>query len=72
VVGSRDDYDEWARLVDDDSFGWENLRRCLDKIETLHAEIPNPALKKYVNPDLEGMAFCVHHQVLKIISESEE
>lgn len=54
TVGSRDDNDEWARLVGDDSFGWENARRCLDKIETLHPEIPDPDLRKYVNPDLEG------------------
>lgn len=54
VVGSRDDYDEWARLVGDESFGWSNVRKCLDRIETLHAEILDPRLSRFVKPKLDG------------------
>jgi hypothetical protein len=55
VVGSRDDYDEWARVAGDECFGWVNVRKVLDRIETLHLELPNPQIKKYVNPNIEGM-----------------
>lgn len=54
TVGARDDYDEWASLVGDDSFGWRDARRCLDKIENLHTEIPIPDLDKYVSADPKG------------------
>ncbi|KAK7907983.1 FAD/NAD(P)-binding protein [Apiospora marii] len=40
VVGSSEDYDEWARLVGDDSFGWKNVRRCLQRIENFHNDVP--------------------------------
>ncbi|KAK8138560.1 FAD/NAD(P)-binding protein [Apiospora sp. TS-2023a] len=40
VVGSSEDYDEWARLVGDDSFGWKNVRRCLQRIENFHDDVP--------------------------------
>ncbi|KAN0094090.1 GMC oxidoreductase [Hyaloscypha variabilis] len=49
VVGPRDDYDEWARLVDDENFGWSNAKACLKRIENLHPEIPNPKLQQYVD-----------------------
>lgn len=42
-------------MVDDDSFSWNNAKRCLEKVETLHPEIPSPKLKKYVNPTLKGI-----------------
>lgn len=54
TVGSRDDYDEWAHLVGDESFNWRNAKRCLDKIQNLHPEIPIPALDKYVSAEVKG------------------
>jgi choline dehydrogenase-like flavoprotein len=54
IVGSRDDYDEWAREVQDSSFGWENVKRCLKRIENLHPEIPDPKLRKYVRANVDG------------------
>ena len=54
VVGPRDDYEEWARLVDDESFRWQNARRCLDKIENLDPTIPNENLKKCVDAKVKG------------------
>ncbi|KAE9368323.1 GMC oxidoreductase [Stipitochalara longipes BDJ] len=53
VVGPRDDYDEWAKLVEDESFGWANAKACLRKIENLHPEIPNSKLQKYVDVKVE-------------------
>ncbi|KUJ16043.1 alcohol oxidase [Mollisia scopiformis] len=48
VVGPRDDYDEWAELVEDKSFCWQNAKSCLGRIGHLHSEIPQPKLSKYV------------------------
>ncbi|KAJ5995365.1 hypothetical protein N7481_002342 [Penicillium waksmanii] len=39
-VGARDDYQEWARIVDDEDFGWQNIQRRLKDLETFHGEIP--------------------------------
>lgn len=55
LVGCRDDYDEWSRRVDDESFDWENVRRCLNKIENLHPEIPDQSMRKYIDAKIEGM-----------------
>jgi choline dehydrogenase-like flavoprotein len=55
LVGPRDDYDEWAKLVGDDSFGWTNAKRCLDKITNLHPGIPEPEMEKFVHAKIEGM-----------------
>ncbi|KAH6641973.1 hypothetical protein C7974DRAFT_384610 [Boeremia exigua] len=39
TVGPKDDYDRWARIMDDASFGWENAVRIRkEKIETYHGE----------------------------------
>lgn len=59
LVGSRDDYDEWSAQVGDESFGWKNVRRCLDKIENLHPEIPDQSLRKYIDAKVEGRIFPI-------------
>lgn len=60
VVGSADDYDEWARRVSDDdnddddaaAFGWPNVRRCLHKVENLHVDVPEP-YRASIHPQAE-------------------
>jgi choline dehydrogenase-like flavoprotein len=75
VVGPKDDYDEWARLVDDSSFCWENAKACLKRIENLHPEIPNQELKKYVDAIIEGkdrillISFFTHHNLKTIVPQ---
>ncbi|KAK4500396.1 hypothetical protein PRZ48_008585 [Zasmidium cellare] len=49
VVGADEDYNEWARLVDDDSFAWPHVRNCLKRIERLHPEVPTD-FEHHVNP----------------------
>ncbi|KIW00229.1 uncharacterized protein PV09_08267 [Verruconis gallopava] len=53
LVGPKDDYEEWARLTGDDDFRWLNVKKCLDRIQHLHPEIPVPELRKYLkaSPD---------------------
>ncbi|KAK2795978.1 hypothetical protein FQN51_009523 [Onygenales sp. PD_10] len=49
-IGARDDYDEWARLVGDDTFNWEKMQDRFKKLETFHGDVPNGVDKKYVAP----------------------
>jgi choline dehydrogenase-like flavoprotein len=49
TIGPMDDYDEWARLVGDDAFNWENTRRRYKKIENYHANL-RPEYQKYAHP----------------------
>lgn len=53
--GADADADEWARLVHDDAFNWENTRRALKKIETFHPEVP-PGFDSHIKPKVEGIA----------------
>lgn len=50
IVGPKDNYNEWALLVGDDDFKWSNAKKCLDRIQNVHTEVPDPAMRKYVNP----------------------
>lgn len=36
TVGSKDDFDEYAALIEDGQFGWENVQNCLRRIERVH------------------------------------
>jgi hypothetical protein len=42
-------------LVGDDSFKWSNVKRLLDRISRLHPEIPDPDLRKYLDPRVGGL-----------------
>jgi choline dehydrogenase-like flavoprotein len=55
TVGARDDFEEYAALVGNERFGWENVRKCLRQIERVHLGIPDEQLRKYVNAKAEGM-----------------
>ncbi|KFY02882.1 hypothetical protein O988_01833 [Pseudogymnoascus sp. VKM F-3808] len=46
TVGAKDDYDEWARLVQSDAFKWEHMQQRLKTLETFHTEVPEGG-KKY-------------------------
>jgi choline dehydrogenase-like flavoprotein len=53
LVGPKDDYEEWARLTGDDDFGRANVKRCLDRIQKLHPEIPVPELREYLKASVD-------------------
>jgi choline dehydrogenase-like flavoprotein len=59
TVGPKDDYDEWARRVGDESFGWRNVQRCLKRIENLHPEIPQTRMRRFLDAKIEGMRLPV-------------
>lgn len=53
TVGPRDDYDGWARIVDDERFAWKNVKCVLKRITNLDPSIPDQRLRKVVNPKME-------------------
>jgi choline dehydrogenase-like flavoprotein len=50
TIGCRDDYDEWARIVGDSSFGWEKMHARFKQLETFHGDLPSQSEQKYANP----------------------
>lgn len=48
-VGARDDYDEWASAVDDDTFGWKEMQTRFKNLETFNGGVTLPENKKYAN-----------------------
>lgn len=46
TVGPRDDYDEWADIVGNKRFAWENVSRVLRRIENLDMRIPDERMRK--------------------------
>lgn len=51
TIGARDDYDEWARRVDDDAFSWARMQARYKQLENFHGT-PPPGMEKYAAPDM--------------------
>ncbi|KAK3290935.1 uncharacterized protein B0H64DRAFT_49805 [Chaetomium fimeti] len=51
TVGARDDYEEWARIVDDDAFRWEPVQARLKRLENFHTTLPAGVSSKYAAPN---------------------
>lgn len=62
TVGARDDYEEWARIVGDDSFRWSQMQQRYKQLETFHGEIPSGIDAKYAapKPDDHGDSGSLH------------
>ncbi|KAI1096782.1 GMC oxidoreductase [Rostrohypoxylon terebratum] len=52
-AGARDDYDAWARMVDDDAFAWTRMRRRIKALEAFDPTLPKGVDKKYAAPRAE-------------------
>ncbi|RAK96030.1 GMC family oxidoreductase [Aspergillus ibericus CBS 121593] len=50
TVGARDDYDQWATLVGDDSFCWKRMQARFRELETFNGAIVDPRYTKYATP----------------------
>ncbi|KAI1288980.1 hypothetical protein F5Y03DRAFT_378785 [Xylaria venustula] len=48
--GARDDYEEWARIVGDDSFGWDPMHRRFRDLESFDPALPAGVSSKYAAP----------------------
>lgn len=54
TVGPREDYDRWARMVGDETFNWNNMRRRLKGLEKLRAPVSTAfGGGKYSSPNPE-------------------
>ncbi|OTA99814.1 putative GMC oxidoreductase [Hypoxylon sp. CI-4A] len=53
TIGARDDYDEWARIVGDDAYRWENIQPRFKKLESFDRKLPAGIDKKYAAPKAE-------------------
>jgi choline dehydrogenase-like flavoprotein len=50
TVGAKDDYDQWAAEVGDDTFAWTNIQSRLKALETFTGDISRPEHQKYGAP----------------------
>lgn len=50
TIGPRDDYDQWASLVGDDSFQWTRMQPRFKNLETFTGAIADPQNAKKANP----------------------
>src|SRR6187402_1315923 len=50
TIGSADDYDQWAAIVGDEHFNWQNTRRRYNNIESYNI---SESYSKYANPKAE-------------------
>ncbi|KAJ5119298.1 hypothetical protein N7448_009967 [Penicillium atrosanguineum] len=50
AVGARDDYDEWASVVGDDTFSWKNIQTRFKKLETFNGTFDVAENQKYASP----------------------
>ncbi|KAI1046409.1 hypothetical protein LB505_009133 [Fusarium chuoi] len=53
-IGARDDYEEWARIVDDDAYRWDKIHGRYKSLETFHGELPEGVDKKRKTTVLRG------------------
>jgi choline dehydrogenase-like flavoprotein len=54
TIGAKDDYDEWARLVQDDFFAWPKIQERYKKLETFNGKVPTTVGSKYAAPKPEA------------------
>ncbi|KAI5927601.1 glucose-methanol-choline oxidoreductase-like protein [Camillea tinctor] len=49
IFGARSDYNEWARLVGNESFAWENVKERLKRVEKFHNDVPE-GFQNWIQP----------------------
>jgi choline dehydrogenase-like flavoprotein len=54
TVGARDDYEKWARIVDDYTYRWDKIQKRFKSLETFHGELPKGIDSRYVAPKAEN------------------
>ncbi|RNJ52634.1 hypothetical protein D7B24_003138 [Verticillium nonalfalfae] len=53
-VGPKDDYDEWARITNDDAYGWQAMQARFKRLESFHGSPPTGIDAKYVSHKAEN------------------
>ena len=52
--GARDDYEEWARIVEDEAFRWDDIKARFKALEDFRGNLPENVGNKYAKPDLDN------------------
>ncbi|TVY81898.1 Alcohol dehydrogenase [acceptor] [Lachnellula suecica] len=52
IVGADEDFNEWARKVDDTAWEWKEVKERFKRIVTYHTEIPEEH-RKFIEPKVE-------------------
>lgn len=47
TVGAKDDYEEWARIVGDNEFAWNQIQKRFKALESFHDDVPAGVGAKY-------------------------
>lgn len=55
TIGAKDDYEEWAKVVGDDKFNWENAQRRYKQLENYQNRAAGGLRDKYVR-----LRYCDH------------
>ncbi|KAI0885158.1 GMC oxidoreductase [Annulohypoxylon maeteangense] len=53
-AGAVADYEEWARIMDDDAFNWPNMQRRFKTLESFDLTLPAGVDSKYAAPKAEN------------------
>lgn len=53
IVGSQEDYNEWARIVGDEAFAWMHVKEILDRVARYHMDL-DAENNQYVRLPAEG------------------
>ncbi|KAI2473843.1 GMC oxidoreductase [Annulohypoxylon bovei var. microspora] len=53
-AGASGDYDEWARIMDDDAFKWTHMQRRFKALESFDPTLPAGVDSKYAAPKAEN------------------
>jgi choline dehydrogenase-like flavoprotein len=56
-IGARDDYEAWARIVGDNSFGWDHMHRRFKNLESFDPALPAGISPKYAAPKASDHGF---------------
>ncbi|GAP84463.1 putative choline dehydrogenase [Rosellinia necatrix] len=56
-TGARDDYEAWARIVDDNSFGWDRMHQRFKDLESFDPTLPANISAKYAAPKASDHGF---------------
>jgi len=59
LVGADEDFEEFARLVGDEAWNWENVKERIKRVETRHCEVPE-GMKRFIAPKTGGEWFFLY------------
>lgn len=53
IIGADEDFNHWAKLVDDEEYDWSHVKKTFKLIESYHVDVPDSQCS-YIDPKSEG------------------